>query len=67
MTEELIAQMLAGHQERMHRISQTAMEKSQEMGQRLLENVRDPLVIRAERIGLIKATIEGVPNEATGS
>ncbi len=53
-TDEMLQQMLLAHQQRMQTICESAASKSQELGRRLLDNVRDPLTIKAELAGLMQ-------------
>ena len=46
--DDIIADMLRGHQERMHGIAEKAVAKAQELGQRLLDEVRSPLELKED-------------------
>ena len=54
--DDVIESMLRAHQERMHGIAEKAVAKSQEMGQRMLDEVRSPLELKEEWWRRIRGT-----------
>lgn len=65
--DEVLATMLAQHTERMHTIASDGLQRSQALGAKLLECVRDPLTIRAEAIAMMRGAKPISPETPQGT